>query len=203
MRSQGADQLILCNTFEPEGVKIEEEVPGASKHYSFRYVSVKSRLLILPAHLSNTAAKRRDVAKQLLDQLRNVAEENFADIMAGDFNSSACPERGKAGVISVEETLEETLLIPPPDLVPMWGRMEESGDCCGFSVPKRSGQSWRVARHGSFQLNKDKMQIKETDRAAHLPVCIHFCEALAAERSPRSDAAKHYRRQRGIEIERR
>ena len=63
----------------------------------------------------------------------------------------------------------------------------------------RSEQSWRVARHGSFQLNRDKMQMKEADRAAHLPVNIHFCEAQAAERSTRSEAAKQHRRKRGIE----
>ena len=34
----------------------------------------------------------------------------------------------------------------------MWDQMEESGYCCGFIVPKRSEQSLRVARHGSFQL---------------------------------------------------
>ena len=37
------------------------------------------------AHLSNTAAKRRNVAKQPLGQLRKVAEENRADVIAGDF----------------------------------------------------------------------------------------------------------------------
>ena len=44
--------------------------------------------------------------------------ENHADIIAGDFNSSAYRDRGKA-VSSIEETQEKTLLIPPPDVVPM------------------------------------------------------------------------------------
>ena len=68
---------------------------------------------------------------------------------------------------SFEETWEETLLIPPLDFVPMWGQTE-SGDCCGFIVPKWSEQSGRVAKHGTFQLNRDKMQIKETKQAAHV-----------------------------------
>ena len=45
--------------------------------------------------------------------------ENDADIIAGDFNSSAYRDRGKAGVSSIEETWETTPLIPPPDVVPM------------------------------------------------------------------------------------
>ena len=128
------------------------------------------------AHFNNTTAKRCDVAKQPLDQLRKVAEENYADIIAGDFTSSANREGGKAKMNFIEEEWEETSLILPPDLVLMWSKMEESGDCFGFIVQKRSEQSWRVARCGSFQLDKDKMQMKETDLAAHLPACIHLCE---------------------------
>ena len=52
--------------------------------------------------------------------------------------------------------------------------------------------------HGSFQFNNDKMPIKETDQAAHLPVYTHLCEAQIVERSIRSETAKSYRKQRGI-----
>ena len=76
------------------------------------------------------------------------------------------------------------------DLVPMWGQMWKSGDCCGFVLTKSGEQNWRVARHGSFQLNKEKMQLKETDLAAHLPICMHLCEPRANERRARSKAAK-------------
>ena len=55
----------------------------------------------------------------------------------------------------IEETREKTLLIPPPDVVPMWCQLKESGDYCGFMITKKSEPSWRVANHGSFQLNKD------------------------------------------------
>ena len=77
------------------------------------------------------------------------------------------------------------------------GSNVKSGGCCGFTT-KKSETSWRVARHGSFQLTKDQMQIKETDQAAQLPVYIHLCEAQAVERSIRSKTAKSYRKQRGI-----
>ena len=48
--------------------------------------------------------------------------------------------------------------------------------------------------HRSFQLNKEKTQIKETDLAAHLLVYIHLCESRATERSARSEAARQYRK---------
>ena len=77
--------------------------------------------------------------------------------------------------------------------------MQETEDCCGFTITKKSEPSWRVARRGSFQLNKDKMQIKETDQAAHLPVYMHLCEAQTVERSIRSETAKSYKKQRRTE----
>ena len=120
--------------------------------------------------------------------------EKDADIIAGDFNSSACRDRGKAGVSSIEETWETTLLILPPDVVPMWCQLKESGDCCGFTTTKKSEPSWRVARNGSFNFKKDKVQIKEIDQAAHLPVYIHLCEAQTVERSIRSETAWSYRK---------
>ena len=133
---QGAGQLLFCHksTFEPEGVKIQEEIQGRSIYdpFGLKYFLFKARLRRPPkegnsmytavsAYLSNTTAKWRDVAKQLSGQLRKVAvENNDADIIAGDFNSSAYRDRGKVGVSSIEETWEKTLLIPPPDVVPMW-----------------------------------------------------------------------------------
>ena len=41
---------------------------------------------------------------------------------AGDLNTSAYYERGKAKMSSIDEIWEDTLLISPPDLVPMWAR---------------------------------------------------------------------------------
>ena len=36
----------------------------------------------------------------------------------------------------MEEVWEETLLIPPPDGVPIWGQMKESGECRSFILTK-------------------------------------------------------------------
>ena len=58
---------------------------------------------VVSAYLSITTAKRRGIAKQLLGQLCKVTERNNADIIAGDFNTWAYLERGKAQMSSVEE----------------------------------------------------------------------------------------------------
>ena len=145
-------------------MKIHEEISGTSKQDSLglRYLFVKSRFRRPPkegiskntavsAHLRNTTAKRRDVAKQLLGR-------NYADIIAGDFNTTAYRERGEAKVNSIEEVWDETLLILPQDVVPMWSQMKDSGDCCAL-IPTRSHEpSWRLARHGSSQRNQVRTQ---------------------------------------------
>ena len=131
---QGANLLILFqeNTFEPDGAKIQEEIPGSSTHDAFGLTCLlmKSRFRRPPwngnstytafsPHLSNTTSKRRHVAKELLSQLKKGTEKNDADIIADDFNTSAYCERRMAKVSSTEETWEETLLIPPWAWVPM------------------------------------------------------------------------------------
>ena len=77
-------------------------------------------------YLSNTTAKRREIAKQFLGQFRRITGRNDVDIIGGDFNISAHRERGQAMVSSIEEAWGEALLIPPPDLVPVWGQIEDS-----------------------------------------------------------------------------
>ena len=137
--------------FEPAGVKIKGKIKGTSKQYSFGLMHLKIRSMLRRAprqgkltytpasvHLRNTTAKRRGIAKALLGQFKENAELNLVDIIGSDFNTSAYRERGKAKVSSIEEASEETQLIPPPDLVPMWSQMADSGDCGGFILTKKN-----------------------------------------------------------------
>ena len=106
-----ADHLILFHksTFEPEGVKIPEEIPGTLKQDSFgrRYLLVKSRFRRRPkegsstctavsAHPSNTTANVRDVAKLRLGWLRKVAEKKLQTSLQVTSHTAADRERGKA-----------------------------------------------------------------------------------------------------------
>ena len=43
-----------------------------------------------------------------------------------------------------------------PDVVPMWGQIEESDYCCGFTVTTTNATNWPVATHGSLELNNEK-----------------------------------------------
>ena len=78
----------------------------------------------------------------------------------------------------------------------MWDQMGDSRDCSGFVFTTRSdGQeapTWRVSRHGGLQLVKRKDA--NEGHGPGDPVYIHLCEARAAGRSARSEAAKQCRR---------
>ena len=56
---------------------------------------------------------------------------------------------------SIEETWEETLVIRPLDVIPMWSQMEDSGDCSGFILTTRNVSNCRVARDGSLQMEEE------------------------------------------------
>ena len=63
----------------------------------------------------------------------------------------------------------------------MLSQVEETGDCCGLIIAKQEAPSWRVAWHGSYDLNKDMLQIMERDKQTHFSVYVHFspqCEQL-------------------------
>ena len=63
--------------------------------------------------------------------------------------------RGQPKLRSTEEAWRTTLLIPPPDLVPKWGQIEDSGDCCGFTVTTRNVTHWCVVMHEGLQSNRN------------------------------------------------
>ena len=94
---QCADPLILLHTNTSEhGVKTEEVVPGTPQQdpFGWKYLTVDVQEAAQNLE-SNTTAKRRGIAKQLLGQPRRVTERNDADIIAGDFNTSAFPRTWK------------------------------------------------------------------------------------------------------------
>ena len=187
---------VILGTSKQELVGLKYLVAG--QRSGGRRGKGKSTYTLASAHLSNTTAKRRGIAEQLLSQLRENTERNDADtIVGGDFNTSTYRERGKAKVSSIKDAWEETLLTPPPDFVPMWGQIEDSGDCCGFIPTIKNVANCRVAKHGSLQLGKEKMHFREADQGARLSVFIHHCETHAAERSARGEADTQYRKQRG------
>ena len=154
------------------GVKIEEVIPGTSKQEGLLrlerpdgQVDVQEDTQTWKVHLDTC----------LCAPGQHDGEDETS--LEEDFNTSAYRERGKAKLSSIEEAWGETLVIPPPDLVPMWSQNEDTGDFCGFVVTARNVRNWLVAMHGSHRLNQEKMQMRVTDQGAHRPVSVYFWNA--------------------------
>ena len=86
--------MFRKHIFQPGGAKTEGEIPGTSKQYSFglKYMMVRSRFRRKPkhgdstctavsAHLSDTTAKRRGIAKLPWGQFRKVAKLHAVDVI--------------------------------------------------------------------------------------------------------------------------
>ena len=114
---------------------------------------------------------------------------------------------------SIEEAWEETLLVPPPFVVPMWvrGRNQETaavskyqrgvnrtGVLPGTEVCKQKMKR-RQSGDGSHQLNQRKASNKASGSNVSLPVYIHFCETRTAEENPHGEATEQFRWKRGEE----
>ena len=55
---------------------------------------------------------------------------------------------------------------------------------------KKNVTNWRAAEHGSLQFDKEKMQMREGDQEAHLPVFVDPWKTHAMERSACGEAAR-------------
>ena len=116
-------------------MKTEGVILGTSKQDSFglKHMMVSAMFWMAPRQgkctfipclcspVQHDREEARNCKKGLLGQVMEIAL-NDGIMGEGDFNTSACRERGKAKLSSIEEAWEKMLLILPPDLVPMLAR---------------------------------------------------------------------------------
>ena len=208
------DQLVLCcwSTFELERLKIKQEIPGTANQELLRpkvpfgrdkvqqaveggEQHVHSRLCAPEQHGSEEAGSCQGLTGPTRESRRRKFAQTSLQVTSLP-RPTANAERREVSFI--EGTWEETRLLPPSIPVQL-GQMKETEDCCGFVITKQNEPSWRVARHGCFQLNKDKMQIEGNRSSGTPPVYIHLCKAQTDERNIRSETAKSYWKHRRTE----
>ena len=94
---------------------------------------------------TSATRRRRGATLQSNCWASGKTEKNDANIIAGDFDTSDFREREKAKMSPIEDKWEETILIPPPNVVPGWGRRQNSlrlhfncKECAGLEGTKGS-----------------------------------------------------------------
>ena len=143
-------------------------------------------------------------------QFREIAALNDVDVVEGDFDTSAHREREKAKLSSVEEGRKTTLLSLPPDLVPMWGQNEDSGDCCGFSSKheecyKLVGcQAWKssvLQRKTAYKGDSTKMRTSLSScTSAKFTLLSEVQAALGTQQGKRGDARRREKKKRQARV---
>ena len=190
---------------------VQEAIRSTSKHdfFDLKFLPVKARFgrptkqwnstyTVVSAQLSITTAKRRDGAKKTTEPAQESRRRKWRRQRCRWLQLSGLPptRRGQGELHGGNVGRNA----PDPSAGLDSNVEPDAGIRRTAAASFQSGeQNSRVARHGSFQLDKGKMQTKETDLAAHLRIQMHLREPLANERSARSEAVKKYRQIRGTE----
>ena len=152
---------------------------------------VKATFSVVFMDLCNVAAKRRDIACDLLASLRDCVCEEHTDLCRDHFNTAAY--RLADGRMSfIEEAFSKEQL-----LLPLWGSGCAPEDCCGFIRLGGAGDLWTVEKHGCYELNRELVGLGPKHRTAHYPENIHQVVAqLPNAHKVRSEEATARRRGR-------
>ena len=113
---EGANRLAagLLRTYK---LKLE---PRASFRRS--PVSGQKFFTVLSLHISNIYAKKKGIAKKLIQTLRALMISQEVDLVAGDFNGTAWRCRSRDNHLStVDDAFSDCALPTPPGPTPLWG----------------------------------------------------------------------------------
>ena len=87
-----------------------------SSRASFRRAAVSGQkfFTVLSLHTSNIYAKKKGIAKKLIQTLRAIMISQRVDLVAGDFNGTAWRCRSKDNLSTVDEAFSDCALPTPP-----------------------------------------------------------------------------------------
>ena len=138
---------------------------GVLSRASFRRSAVSGQkfFTVLSLHISNIYAKKKGTAKKLIQTLRAVMISQEGDLVAGDFNGTAC-------LTAIDEAFTDCALPTPPGPTPLLrpgSILDKWADVCGFLKPPGSDRFWNVNKHGAFSIPRKTLGLKPTDQSCH------------------------------------
>ena len=86
-------------------------------------------------HINNVFAKKRGIAKKIIQTVRALMIFQNNDLVAGDFNVAAWRCRSRDNLSSIFEAFADCALLTPPGPTPLWGPgsiPDNWADVCGF-----------------------------------------------------------------------
>ena len=130
---------------------------GVLSRASFRRAAASGQKAFteLSLHISNIFAKKRGIAKKIVQTIRAIMISQDIDLVAGDFNGTAWRCRSRDNLSAIDEVFADCALLTPPGPPPLWGPgsiPNNWADVCGFLKPPGSQRFWRVSKHGAFPI---------------------------------------------------
>ena len=110
---------------------------GVLSRTSFRRspVSGQKFFTVLSLHISNLYAKKKGIAKKIIQTLRAIMISQEVDLVARDFNGAAWRCRSRVNLSTIDEAFADCALPTPPGPTPLWGPgsiPNNWADVCGF-----------------------------------------------------------------------
>ena len=89
---------------------------GVLSRASFRRAAVSGQkfFTVLSLHISNIYAKKKGIAKKLIQTLRAIMISQEVDLVAGDFNGTAWRCRSRDNLSTIDEAFSDCALPTPP-----------------------------------------------------------------------------------------
>ena len=90
---------------------------------SFRRAAASGQkyFTVMSLHISNIYAKKKGIAKKLIQTLRAIMISQEVDLVAGDFNGTAWRCRSRYNRRTIDEVFTDCALPTPPGSTPLWG----------------------------------------------------------------------------------
>ena len=71
-------------------------------------------------HISNIYAKKKGIAKKIIQTIRALMISQNIDLVAGDFNGTAWRCRSRDNISTIDEVFSDCALPTPPGPPPLW-----------------------------------------------------------------------------------
>ena len=171
------------STFMTQGEackSLKENRDGSDKvffhvpYFGVRQLAAKSALRCCPIHISNIYAKKKGIAKKLIQTLRAIMISQDIDLLAGDFNGTAWRCRSRDNVSTIDEAFADCALPTPPGPAPLWGPgsiPDNWADVCGFLNPSRLSA---FLKHGAFSIPRKAFGLRQNDQSCHHETWLHL-----------------------------
>ena len=110
---------------------------GVVSRASFRRAAANGQTVftVLSLHINNVNAKKRGIAKKIIQAVRSLANSQDIDLVAGNFNGAALRCRSRDNLSSIDEAFADCALLTPPGFPPLWcprSIPNNWADVCGF-----------------------------------------------------------------------